>query len=62
MPIKIEINIEVESRDAAYDVIVDIASAITFGHFSALCTKDDQQYYGGTIFITGGDKQPCKDT
>ena len=54
--VKIDIDIECDDRDAAEDILRDIAQLIGCGEFGASCSKEMQFDYGGTVFVTDDDE------
>jgi hypothetical protein len=53
--ISIHIDIKCDDRQKAREMIEEIAANINNGAFAANCTKENQEYYGGTVFVLDDD-------
>lgn len=51
MTYHVEIDLKAASLQEARDTLEQIAADIEGGVFSAMCTKDQREEYGGSVFV-----------
>ena len=59
--IDVSIDIRAENLEEAKEMLGIIALNIPHGVFSAGCSKEQQELYGGTVFVTGGVEEANND-
>ena len=59
--IDVSIDIRAGSLEKAKEMLEAIALDISCDVFSAGCSKEQQELYGGTVFVTGGVEEANND-